>query len=184
MELRSGEYEILSEDEALVGDRQRMPDLAVLGYIDKVIGSGEWVASVPLGSGRRAKSKEPAQPPPIPPGPGGGQRRMPRAERSFVVTFGPSDSQRTSLGFLKDLSLGGLFVSADPPAPQGEELQLAIQIPTDEGMRSIQCQGRVVWNTLEDNDKLEVYGPGFGVEFTVLSAESSELLRSVVAGEL
>jgi Tfp pilus assembly protein PilZ len=117
-------------------------------------------------------------------GPSGGRRRLPRTERSFVVTFGPADSPRTSLGFLKDVSLGGMFISADPPASTGEEIQLTVQVPTDTGMRRIGCQGRVVWNTLEDNDKLEIHGPGFGLEFTVLPAEGSELLRKVMAGEI
>jgi DNA-binding response OmpR family regulator/Tfp pilus assembly protein PilZ len=182
LELGSGDYEVIRQDESLVDNRCSLPDLAVLDYIDNIVWSDR-PASRPPPLPAEAPGKG-AEPPPIPVGPSGGRRRLPRTERSFVVTFGPADSPRTSLGFLKDVSLGGMFISADPPASTGEEIQLTVQVPTDTGMRRIGCQGRVVWNTLEDNDKLEIHGPGFGLEFTVLPAEGSELLRKVMAGEI
>lgn len=173
LELSSGEYEVLGDDEAYVAERKNLPDMAVLDYIDKVLRSGTTVGrAVPPQHSTQIFS------------PGGGRRRMDRAERSFVVTFGPTDSPRTTLGFLKDLSLSGLFVSADPPLPPDTEVHLTIQVPTRQGLQRIGCQGRVVWNTLEDNDKLEVYGPGFGVEFSVIEPKGSEIIRKIVAGYL
>lgn len=174
LELLSGEYELVSGDRLYKEQQDQMPDLAVLGYIDEII----FPEAGGLGSEKVAVSVDLLRMP------GGGRRAMPRVERSFMVTFGPTEVRRSTLGFLRDLSLGGLFISADPPLMVGQLVRMEILIPTDQGLHRISCQGKVVWNTLSDSDKVEVYGSGFGVEFTVIDADGSDLLRRVVAGEI
>jgi DNA-binding response OmpR family regulator/Tfp pilus assembly protein PilZ len=175
VELHTGEYDLVAMDELYGGDHQAIPDLAVLNYVDELLfddGAGITPMVSPGSSGAAWRM------------PGGGRRTMPRVERSFMVTFGPADSPRGALGFLRDLSLGGLFISAEPPLLVGQEVRMEIQIPTAEGLERISCQGKVVWNTLQDTDKVEIYGHGFGVEFTVRDSRGSDLLRKVVAGEM
>ncbi len=164
IKLLSGEYEIVSADEAFVTERSRLPDLAALKYIDRIIFSrGKNGGS----AGREEKTA--------------GRRLLPRIEKSFLVKFQSSDSSRNTLGFNKDLSLGGMFISADPPLKRGEEVLLEIRIPLEDGIEKFSCQARVVWNTEDDQDKLEIFGPGFGVEFTVLDARASEIIRRTIA---
>ncbi len=164
MELVSGEYEIVNRDEAFVSERSRLPDLAILKYIDRVLFSRQSMSS---GGGKEDKVM--------------GRRHLPRVEKSFLVTYETHDSSESSLGFNKDLSLGGMFISAENPLPRGKEVTLKIQVPLEDEMHHFSCQGKVVWNTYDDEDKLEVFGPGFGVEFTVLDARSSEIIRKVIA---
>ena len=162
LELLSGEYEIVSTDESFVAERSRLPDLAVLRYVDRILFDPNLDSS-----GKRDRGR--------------GRRHLPRVDQSFVVTFKTDDDTRGSLGFLKDLSLGGLFVSADPPLKKGSAVHLQLQIPLGDEVHKFSCQGTVAWNTLEDDDKLEVFGPGFGIEFTVLDARGSEIIRRVIA---
>lgn len=164
MELVSGEYEIVSRDEAFVSERSRLPDLAILKYIDRVLFSRQ---SMTPGGGKEDKLM--------------GRRHLPRVEKSFLVTYETHDSAQSSLGFNKDLSLGGMFISAENPLPRGKEVTLKIQVVLKDEVHRFSCQGKVVWNTYDDEDKLEIFGPGFGVEFTVLDARGSEIIRKVIA---
>jgi len=167
LELASGDYQILDASRMVPQAHEALPDVAVLEFIDQFLYADD--------SDHEAGGK---------PGlPGGRRRRLPRVERPFLVSFGLNGTDNTAVGYVKDLSLGGLFISTDAEIVPGTSIQLCLYIPSHDGLKRLSCQGRVAWTTVTDQDKLEINGPGFGVEFAVLSPDVSEFLRQTVTSE-
>ncbi len=154
MELMTGDYDIAEPPSA--ADHRDLPDAAVLAFIDEVL----------YEPGRHAGPEA-----------GEGRRRLDRVERSVLVTYRKPDDTYAGFGYAKDVSLGGLFVSADPVPDVGSELDLQIFLPIEGELTGLQCRAKIAWTTVSDADRLETEGPGFGLQFTDLSAEASDLLR-------
>lgn len=75
-----------------------------------------------------------------------------------------------------NLSLGGMFVVADPPPEPGSTFELSFKLP--EQPAPVRGRGRVVWTRAEGEgpDRL----PGMGVRFLELTPGSRELIFEVV----
>ncbi len=159
MELKSGDYEVIDTKKGVATQHMDLPDAAVLEFIDEVL----------YGAGGSSRGDM-----------GEGRRRLDRVERSVLVTFEDTHGNIAGFGYARDVSLGGLFVSAEPVPPVGTELKVRVFLPISGKLHHLDCQAKVAWSTASDHDKLEIQGPGFGLQFTVLSAEESELLRRFV----
>ena len=101
-------------------------------------------------------------------------RRFQRAPLNRAVLFAPKDDDAFSDGLAVDISLGGMFVTSDFPAPFGVEV--TIHITLEEGGAELVLPGIVRW-TRDD---------GMGVQFAPLGARETfaitEIVREYEAG--
>ena len=73
--------------------------------------------------------------------------------------------------FTRDINEGGLFIETDDPCAVDPMVSLSFDLPNSD--EPIQVSGRVVW--VEEDDQ-----PGMGIEFEVLSPESSTRIDAIV----
>jgi PilZ domain len=76
---------------------------------------------------------------------------------------------REEMLLTRDVSVGGVFVSAKEPFPMDSEIALALQLAT--GGTSISASGKVVYS---------LKGLGMGIQFSDLSDENRTLLQKFV----
>jgi PilZ domain-containing protein len=102
---------------------------------------------------------------------GAERRRSPRVGLTRGMTISWEGPYRRDISRVSSLSLGGLFIEAEDPAPAGQILQVQFDIP---------C-GPVLGKAVV---RRSIKGKGMGVEFTELPAGSragiNELLRKLL----
>ncbi len=102
---------------------------------------------------------------------GSEKRRFARIGLRQGMTIAWEGSRRGDISRVSSLSLGGLFIDADDPAPAGDKLRVQFDIPTG----TVRGQAVV---------RRSVKGKGMGVEFTELPAASRlgiiELLKKLL----
>lgn len=76
--------------------------------------------------------------------------------------------------FARNINEGGMFVETDTPPELGSSVALQFQIPGSD--EPIQVMGRVVRVSRGERDE----GPGMGIEFEDLDAQSRELINELV----
>lgn len=77
--------------------------------------------------------------------------------------------------YIRDISLGGVFIEHAQPLDVGAELSFELQIEDDAPL--VTGRGRVAWRRTENTDSCP---PGMGVAFIELSPESRSLVDSFV----
>ena len=103
---------------------------------------------------------------------GANRRRSDRVELVVRVDYKTVDELFSE--FARNINEGGLFVETDTPPEVGSSVALQFQIPgSDEPIR---VMGRVVRAC--ENDLNE--GPGMGIEFENLDAQSLDLINDLV----
>ena len=103
---------------------------------------------------------------------GAERRRSDRVELVVRVDYKTVDELFSE--FARNINEGGLFVETDTPPEVGSSVALQFQIPgSDEPIR---VMGRVVRAC--ENDLNE--GPGMGIEFENLDAQSLDLINDLV----
>lgn len=104
------------------------------------------------------------------------KRRYPRAEVSWPVTIltasGPIE------GEVRNVSLGGAFISCSEQPGLRETFRLVIKVPFER--QYLLAKGKVARSNLYDPDERL---RGVAVRFTELSDRDRELLTRVVAGQ-
>ena len=76
--------------------------------------------------------------------------------------------------FARNINEGGVFVETDTPPEVGSSVALQFQIPGSD--QPIQVMGRVVRQSPDDPSQ----GPGMGIEFEDLDAQSRELINDLI----
>ncbi len=76
---------------------------------------------------------------------------------------------REEMLLTRDVSVGGVFISAKEPFPTGSEIAIALQLAT--GAASIKASGKVVYS---------LKGLGMGIQFSDLSEENHAALQKFV----
>jgi len=104
-----------------------------------------------------------------------------RKDTRAVVTLTARYRSPNSFEFLQDtccdVSLGGMFIRSQTPAPAGTLLKLECETDDESGGGVIRGIGRVVWLRSEADE----YGPsGMGVKFVKLEPGSSEVITRMV----
>ena len=102
---------------------------------------------------------------------GAERRRSPRVGLTRGMTISWEGPHRRDISRVSSLSIGGLFIDADDPAPAGQILQVQCDIPT----------GPVLGKAVV---RRSIKGKGMGVEFTELPTTSraglSQLLEKLL----
>lgn len=102
---------------------------------------------------------------------GAERRRSPRIGLTRGMTISWDGPYRRDISRVSSLSLGGLFIEAEDPAPEGQILQVQFDIPS----------GPVLGKAVV---RRSIKGQGMGVEFTELPASSraglSKLLEKLL----
>lgn len=76
---------------------------------------------------------------------------------------------REEMLLTRDVSVGGVFISAKDPFPMGSEIALTLQLAT--GGSSLAASGKVVYS---------LRGLGMGIQFSALSDENRSVLQKFV----
>ena len=100
------------------------------------------------------------------------RRRSERVELVVRVDYKTVDELFSE--FARNINEGGLFVETDTPPEIGSSVALQFQIPGND--EPIQVMGRVV----RVSDGAGPDGPGMGIEFEDLDAQSRELINGLV----
>jgi type IV pilus assembly protein PilZ len=100
------------------------------------------------------------------------RRRWQRTELVVRVDYKTVDELFSE--FARNINEGGLFVETDSPPSLGASVALEFQIPGSD--EPIQVMGRVV-RVCDDKDR---EGPGMGIEFENLDAQSRDLINELV----
>ena len=102
---------------------------------------------------------------------GAERRRSPRVSLTRGMTISWEGPYRSDISRVSSLSLGGLFIEAEDPAPAGQVLQVQFDVPS----------GPVLGKAVV---RRSIKGKGMGVEFTELPATSragiNELLQKLL----
>ncbi len=99
-------------------------------------------------------------------------RRAPRRAVGLPVRFRNVGSHLRHQGRLRDLSLGGAFVSAAVLPERGAEVHLHVQIPSC--WDDVTLRARVMWRRAEGTE------PGFGVRFLEPTPQEASALQALV----
>ena len=92
------------------------------------------------------------------------------------VTEDRGDAEGQLLGFAKNISAGGLFISAKDPPAVGSVFKLKFKLPG--GETTVACQGEVVWR--RERDPYSAYDSGMGVRFVNLDYRFQAVIDSFV----
>jgi uncharacterized protein (TIGR02266 family) len=104
-----------------------------------------------------------------------------RVPQEFKVSY--STPEAFGEDYLFNLSTGGLFIRADSPLDEGEEVRLKVHLPDEED--AMEVLGKVIWSRAEEEMTQEgKQPPGVGVEFLDLSKEDIERIISVLSKTL
>jgi len=80
-------------------------------------------------------------------------------------------------GYVRNLSLGGLFIQTTSPKPVGAKLRL--QLPLERGLAPIEVTAEVLW--IQAFDVRSKTPPGMGARFTDLDAGSARRIETFLA---
>lgn len=80
-------------------------------------------------------------------------------------------------GYVRNLSVGGLFLQTTKPKPVGTKLRL--HIPLERELLSLECAAEVVW--VQPFDVRSNTPPGMGLHFTDLDARSVHRIEAFLA---
>ena len=104
-----------------------------------------------------------------------------RVSKEFKVAY--STPEAFGEDYIFNLSTGGLFIHADSPLNEGEEVRLEVHLPGKED--AMKVLGKVIWSRAEEEVTPEgKQPPGMGVEFLNLSKEHLERIISVLSQTL
>jgi Tfp pilus assembly protein PilZ len=95
-------------------------------------------------------------------------RRFNRAPISRPVLFAPKDDDAFTDGMSVDISLGGMFIASEAPAPFGAEI--VVHITLDEGTEELVLPAIVRWTRPD----------GMGVQFGLLGARETFAITDIV----
>ncbi len=95
------------------------------------------------------------------------KRRHRRAKLVTQVRCEPLD--REELMLTRDISVGGMFISARNPLPSPSDVTLKFRLKSGEPL--LECRGKVVYS---------IKGMGMGVQFEGLSENTKEALQKFV----
>lgn len=76
-------------------------------------------------------------------------------------------------GYVRNLSLGGLFIQTTSPKPVGSKLRL--QIPLERGHPPVEAAAEVLWT--QPFDVRSKTPPGMGLRFTELDAKAARRIE-------
>lgn len=105
-----------------------------------------------------------------------GARRAPAA-MDVVYSTAPGESRSASC---RDLSGGGLFLETDAALQKGTALRLLFHLPGR--AKAVHCRGRVAWSNSPARPAKPDFPPGFGIQFTEISAGDHEAIEAFSAG--
>ena len=97
-----------------------------------------------------------------------------RGEVRHLLVQKVTGSANTFLGYAKNLSRGGIFISTVTPKEIGTTLTVNFKIPDSDV--HITCDARVTW--IKDFDPENRIDPGMGLEFGSLTVESRDSIDS------
>jgi type IV pilus assembly protein PilZ len=97
-------------------------------------------------------------------------RRFTRAPLEQPLEFQTKNGGRSSRGLAKDISVGGMFVQTDEPAPFGAEVIVHVTLPSD--AKELRLPGVVRWTRPN----------GMGVQFGLLGVRETHAITEVVKG--
>jgi len=99
-----------------------------------------------------------------------------RGEVRHLLVQKVTGTANTFLGYAKNLSSGGMFISTAAPKNIDEVLTVTFNLP--DSSEKITCDARVAW--VRDFDPVKRIDPGMGIEFKGIDRE----LRFVIEGWL
>lgn len=94
--------------------------------------------------------------------------------RHLIIEKVTDETGKTFLGYAKNMSLGGIFVSTVKPKPIDFRLVISFKIPESDTI--VSCEARVSW--VRDFDPENRIDPGMGLEFLSLDSESRDSIES------
>ena len=80
-------------------------------------------------------------------------------------------------GYVRNLSIGGLFLQTTNPKPVGSKLR--IQLPLEQELPPLECAAEVVW--VQPFDVRSKTPPGMGLHFIDLEARAAHRIEAFVA---
>jgi Tfp pilus assembly protein PilZ len=95
------------------------------------------------------------------------QRRFARALLDLPLVFRQKDHDVQASGIGRDISVGGMFIETENPAPFGSEVVVVTPLPGERGEFSL--PGVVRWTKPE----------GMGVQFGLLGARETHLITEI-----
>jgi type IV pilus assembly protein PilZ len=95
-------------------------------------------------------------------------RRFTRAPLEQPLEFQAKNEGRRHRGLAKDISVGGMFVQTDEPAPFGAEVVVHLTLPSDN--KELRLPGVVRWTRPN----------GFGVQFGLLGVRETHAITEIV----
>ena len=99
--------------------------------------------------------------------------RIPFVRRCILSSGGKEDP-----AFLIDLSIAGVYVTADNLPSEGNEVVLKFRVPGND--RLLEVQGIVVYVNLEQKHPVHSLPPGAGLRFRSLSVEDSRMIVGTI----
>jgi Tfp pilus assembly protein PilZ len=96
------------------------------------------------------------------------QRRFQRTAINIPIEFTLRDSWETASGIGKDISLGGMFIETEAPAPFGASVLVSVRLPSRR--EEMLLPGIVRW-TKQD---------GMGVQFRLLGARETHAITEIM----
>ena len=101
------------------------------------------------------------------------QRRMP-----FPSMHVRGESKRLFFsGYVRDLSIGGLFIQTTKPKPIGTKVRL--QLPLERELPPLECAAEVTW--VQPFDVRSKTPPGMGLHFIDLEARAAHRIEAFLA---
>lgn len=104
------------------------------------------------------------------------KRESPRIATNIEIRFREKSSFVRS--YMLNVNKGGLFLKTDRPLHIDAEVVLRVRLPDDQETMTI--EGRVVWT----NSKAKAFPAGMGIQFTRISPEHLDKIKSFVDANL
>ncbi|MEZ4270220.1 MAG: PilZ domain-containing protein [Myxococcota bacterium] len=107
-------------------------------------------------------------------------RVHPRVATHLSVELKPDSGDTLITEEIRNISLGGVFVSMADPLPYGSKLTMRFALPTEDACE-IECVGEVVWSTMAAPDWIGAES-GIGVKLVDVGLENLEKLAAYIKG--
>jgi hypothetical protein len=91
-------------------------------------------------------------------------RQHPRELVCVAIEVAPDDADK-HVAIIHDMSVGGAYVHARAPVPEGETVTLSIRLPTEEGARFESTTGEVVRVDPLPAERADVWSYGIAIRF-------------------
>ena len=112
---------------------------------------------------------------------GSNQRQHKRINANLSVKLRSPDGRRASTEFIRNISLGGVFIEMADPLPFGTDVELEFSLPVDP--RLIRCRGFVVWSTRTSPDQGQGR-EGIGVRLMDIGVRDMRLLNEFIEQQI